>query len=59
VALSLSRADAVVAYLVSKGFPQAQLAAKGMGPDAPIASNATAEGKAENRRIDFVVRKEG
>lgn len=59
IALSQKRADAVMGYLVSKGFPAAQLVAKGMGPDQPVASNATEDGKSANRRIDFVVRKEG
>jgi OmpA-OmpF porin, OOP family len=52
-ALSERRANAVLSYLVSKGIAAERLAARGYGPDQPIASNATAEGRAENRRVAF------
>jgi OOP family OmpA-OmpF porin len=55
VALSLARAQAVKAYLVGKGLPADSLATSGMGPDQPVASNATDEGRARNRRIEFRV----
>lgn len=51
--LSRRRAEAVMRYLVSRGVPAAQLAAKGRGQDQPIADNATAEGRARNRRIEI------
>lgn len=51
--LSLARAEAVKAYLVSKGLVAQNLRTKGLGPDQPIANNATEEGRARNRRIDF------
>lgn len=51
--LSLERARAVKAYLVSKGIPAADLSVSGQGADNPIASNATEAGRARNRRIDF------
>jgi len=41
-------------YLVSKGVPAAQLTAKGFGPTNPVASNDTPEGRAKNRRVDFM-----
>jgi len=53
LALSLARAEAVKAYLVSKGLLAQNLRTKGLGPDQPIANNATDEGRARNRRIDF------
>jgi len=53
--LSRRRADAVRAYLVGKGVPDAQLTATGFGADNPIASNDTDEGRAANRRIAFIV----
>lgn len=53
ITLSLSRAEAVKAYLVSKGLAQQNLITKGVGPDQPIAPNQTEEGRARNRRIDF------
>lgn len=51
--LSQQRAEAVVAYLVSKGVPASMLVAKGYGPDNPIDTNATAAGRANNRRVEL------
>lgn len=53
VSLSLARANSVRDYLVSKGIPAESLSAMGSGPDHPVTSNATAEGRARNRRIEF------
>ncbi|OZI30717.1 cell envelope biogenesis protein OmpA [Bordetella genomosp. 10] len=53
LALSQARADAVKAYMVEKGLPAARFDAVGVGPDQPLMSNATAEGRAKNRRIEF------
>jgi outer membrane protein OmpA-like peptidoglycan-associated protein len=50
---SRKRAENCVAYLVSKGIEPSRLVAKGYGPDKPVASNDTAEGRAENRRVQF------
>ena len=55
VSLSLARAQAVKAYLVSKGLPADSLSTSGLGPDQPVASNATEDGRARNRRIEFRV----
>ncbi|MFT3856105.1 MAG: OmpA family protein [Aquabacterium sp.] len=55
VSLSLARAQAVKAYLVGKGLPADSIATSGMGPDRPVASNETEEGRARNRRIEFRV----
>jgi OOP family OmpA-OmpF porin len=55
-ALSEKRAQAVVDYLVKVGLPASRFSAVGYGSTQPIASNDTDEGKARNRRIDFVVR---
>jgi aconitate hydratase len=52
-ALSEARATAVRDYLVSKGVSAAALTAAGYGDTKPAADNATAEGKAKNRRIEF------
>ncbi len=52
--LSLKRAEAVVAYLVSEhGMPRNRFVVLGNGPDKPVASNNTDEGRSKNRRTDF------
>jgi OmpA-OmpF porin, OOP family len=51
--LSEARANAVVAYLTGKGFDTRRLIAVGFGDTKPIADNATAEGRAQNRRMAF------
>jgi len=51
--LSQARAEAVRNYLAGKGIPAETLMASGQGPDRPIASNDTVEGRARNRRIEF------
>ncbi|MDH5823745.1 OmpA family protein [Luteimonas sp. RD2P54] len=55
LALSQARAEAVRAYLVEQGIPRDNLSVLGKGPDEPIADNATDEGRARNRRIQFRV----
>jgi len=51
--LSRERADSVRSYLVSKGIPAARLTTVGYGPDRPIASNKTEDGRAANRRVEL------
>lgn len=55
VALSLQRAIAVKAYLEAAGVDADNLGVQGFGPDRPVADNATDEGRARNRRIEFRV----
>ena len=55
-ALSEKRAQAVVDYLVKAGLPQSRFTAVGYGSTQPVAGNDTDEGKAQNRRIEFLVR---
>jgi outer membrane protein OmpA-like peptidoglycan-associated protein len=54
-ALSQRRADAVRSYLVSRGYPADKIEARGIGQERPVAENATAEGRANNRRVEIVV----
>jgi outer membrane protein OmpA-like peptidoglycan-associated protein len=56
IQLSHARADGVKNYLMQKyGFPSARLRTAGNGPDKPIDSNATPEGREKNRRTDIKV----
>ena len=66
--LSQRRADSVRDYLISQGVPGEQLTAKGYGKTEPVESNATAQGRAKNRRVvmhvldnpgDVTIHKEG
>jgi outer membrane protein OmpA-like peptidoglycan-associated protein len=53
--LSLRRANAVKYYLVRKGVEESRLTTKGYGPDRPVASNDTEEGRRLNRRVEFEI----
>ena len=53
--LSQGRADAVRSYLVSRGVKSNRISAVGKGEDVPIANNRTAEGRANNRRVEIIV----
>jgi OOP family OmpA-OmpF porin len=52
--LSQARADAVRSQLISMGIDASRLTAKGFGKTKPISDNTTPEGKANNRRVEFV-----
>lgn len=52
--LSEQRAQAIVNKLVEMGIEANRLSAKGMGQSAPLADNSTDEGRAKNRRVEFV-----
>ena len=54
-ALSLERAQNVVAALVYRGVPSARLQAVGFGRTRPVASNATDDGRARNRRVELAL----
>jgi outer membrane protein OmpA-like peptidoglycan-associated protein len=55
VDLSQRRADAVRSYLVSRGISADRIRAQGFGKSRPVADNGTAEGRANNRRVEIVV----
>ena len=52
--LSQKRADAIMAALVANGISAERLSAVGKGAHEPIADNSTDEGRAKNRRVEFV-----
>ena len=52
--LSQKRAEAIVAALVEQGIASARLSAVGKGSHVPIADNSSDEGRAKNRRVEFV-----
>ena len=54
--LSAGRADAAAAALIRLGVPAKTVQSHGYGPSEPIADNRTASGRAQNRRVDFVLR---
>jgi outer membrane protein OmpA-like peptidoglycan-associated protein len=54
--LSQRRAEAVKTYLVSQGYDAGLIQALGMGEAQPVADNTSAEGRANNRRVEIVVK---
>lgn len=54
--LSLQRAQAVADYMIDAGIGSERLVVAGLGSSAPIADNATAQGRSRNRRIEFGLR---
>jgi len=56
--LSQRRADTVRDYLIQKGYPAAHIQSRGRGKGSPIANNASAEGRANNRRVEIVIERE-
>jgi outer membrane protein OmpA-like peptidoglycan-associated protein len=54
--LSERRAQAVVTYLEDHGVADARMTARGYGESQPVADNATEEGRAENRRVEFSIK---
>ena len=55
LALSQNRADAVRSYLVSRGYGADRIQARGIGKARPVSENDTAEGRANNRRVEIIV----
>lgn len=53
--ISQNRANAAMNYLVSKGVDKTRITAKGFGKDKPVTTNATPEGRAKNRRVEFTI----
>jgi outer membrane protein OmpA-like peptidoglycan-associated protein len=53
--LSQHRAEAVRTYLVAHGISADRITAQGLGPANPVADNASAEGRADNRRVEIIV----
>ena len=57
--LSQQRAESVMRYLAAKSVVTGRMKAQGFGPDRPIADNSTDDGKEKNRRVEFVILKQG
>lgn len=55
IKLSQERANNTMKYLIEKGVSTDNISAKGYGPNKPIADNKTIEGKAKNRRTEFMI----
>ncbi len=53
--LSVNRSVAVANYLLGHGINSSRVVTKGYGPDVPKYPNATADGRAQNRRVEFVI----
>ena len=53
--LSQKRAESVMAFLISKGLSADLVTAQGFGEASPVASNATAKGRARNRRVELTL----
>ena len=53
--LSQRRAQSVASLLIAEGVPSSRVRAIGRGEDQPVASNLTAEGKQQNRRVEIVI----
>ena len=54
--LSVRRADAVRTWLVNNGIPRDKVVVEGRGESDPVASNDTADGRAQNRRVELKIR---
>jgi outer membrane protein OmpA-like peptidoglycan-associated protein len=54
--LSVRRADSVRGYLITHGVAAERIDAVGLGSSRPVADNATAEGRADNRRVEIIVK---
>jgi chemotaxis protein MotB len=57
--LSQKRADTVMQYMISQGVKPSLISAQGFGDADPVASNDTAAGKAQNRRVELTVANAG
>jgi outer membrane protein OmpA-like peptidoglycan-associated protein len=55
VELSQRRADAVREFLVNNGVALERITARGMGEDYPVATNSTAAGRRQNRRVEVTI----
>jgi outer membrane protein OmpA-like peptidoglycan-associated protein len=54
--LSENRARAVMDYLIARGVPAGSITSVGIGQARPVADNATAEGRANNRRVEIIIK---
>ena len=59
MALSIERAQAIVNALVDNGLNKNLFTYRGFGGTKPVASNATAEGRSQNRRVEIIIMPKG
>jgi outer membrane protein OmpA-like peptidoglycan-associated protein len=57
--LSERRAQEVRGALIARGVQGARIAARGLGPTAPVASNDTSAGRQQNRRVEIIIVSKG
>ncbi len=58
MALSQRRADTVRNFLIGRGYPGDLIMARGVGEGSPVADNATAEGRSNNRRVEIIIQRQ-
>jgi outer membrane protein OmpA-like peptidoglycan-associated protein len=56
VELAQNRAQIVMNFMVARGVPAEAISSVGVGPDRPIASNETRDGRTENRRVEIIIK---
>ncbi len=56
ISVSQFRANTIKSYLVGKGVSPAQITARGLGPESPIAGNDTEAGRRQNRRVEIKIK---
>jgi outer membrane protein OmpA-like peptidoglycan-associated protein len=56
VELSQNRAQVVMNFMVARGVPAEAISAVGVGPDRPIVTNDTRDGRQENRRVEIIIK---
>jgi outer membrane protein OmpA-like peptidoglycan-associated protein len=56
IELSQNRAQVVMNFMVARGVPAEAISAVGVGPDRPITTNDSRDGRQENRRVEIIIK---